>query len=236
MATSTTDSGSKQSLEKANAPHKKAHAHPTGALEQVLVRNNFYRDNYRRLMVCCLMMLCIIALLIVWEFYERANRPGPQYFATTSDGKLIALTPLSQPNLSTNALLQWATEAATSAYTFNFVNYRKALQDVRIYFTATGYQNFLKALQDSSNLQAVQTKKLVVSSVPTGAPIILKEGLTADGVYAWQVQLPMLLTYQSASEQYRQNIILTMLISRVPTLDSPKGVGIASFVVREGQA
>ncbi len=65
------------------------------------------------------------------------------------------------------------------------------------------------------------------------APVILKEGPTAAGIYAWQVQLPMLVTYQSASDTRKQNIILTMLIARRSTLESPKAIGIASIQVRE---
>lgn len=240
MATASSDVNmdDKKAKAAASAKSKKEAGPPTlktGGAELVLLRNNFYRDNYRRVMIFCLMLVLIIAALVGIIFYQQSHVPTPKYFATTQDGKLIELIPLSQPNLSTNALLQWAVEAATAAYTFNFVNYRKALQDTRIYFTKQGYQNFLKALQDSRNLEAVRTKKLVVSAVPTGAPVVLKEGQTSNGLFAWQVQFPMLLTYQSASETISQDIVITMLITRVPTLESPKGVGIASFVVREGK-
>jgi intracellular multiplication protein IcmL len=233
MANNTAPAG------QATAPTPALQAANTGALELVAYRNNFYRDNYRNLMIVCLGMLLIIGLLFFWGFYERTHKPVPQYFATTYDGKLIALTPLNEPNLQDNALLQWATEAAVNSYTFNFVNFRKALQDIRIYFTKNGYLNFLKALKDSNNLDAVQNKKLVVSAVPTGAPVILRKGLYKDGsvsgVYGWNVQMPMVLTYQSATEQFKQNIVLNLLITRMSTLESPKGVGIASFVVSEGK-
>jgi len=230
-----------QPTKKPVPPLKKAPPAPpenTGALELVILRNNFYRDNYRRLMLVCLGLIALTAALIYWGFYERTHKPLPQYFATTYDGKLIPLIPLSEPSLTDNALLQWAVEAASAAYTFNFVNYRKALQDVRIYFTKIGYQYFIKALKDSNNLDAVQNKKLVVSAVPTGAPLILKKGVfndgSANGIYSWTVQLPMELTYRSATEQFKQNITLIMFITRMSTLESPSGVGISSFVIQEG--
>lgn len=227
----------KQAPQKQEAAQKPLQSSNTGALELVVYRNNFYRDNYRRVMVICLSLLVLVGLLGYWGFYERTHQPMPQYFATTFDGKLIPLIPLNQPNLEDNALLLWATESAVAAYTFNFVNYRKALQDIRIFFTKDGYQSFLKALKDSNNLEAVQTKKLVVSAVPTGAPVILNKGIYNDGsqlgVYGWLVELPMVLTYQNANEEFKQNITLTMTIIRMSTLESPKGVGIQSFVVRE---
>ena len=153
----------------------------SGALERVILRNNFYRDNFHR-----------------------------------------------------------ATEAAINAYTFNYVNYRKALQDVRIYFTKDGYQYFLKALKDSNNLDAVIEKKMIVSAKPTGSPTILNKGVAKEGpnagVYLWYVEMPMEIYFQNESTPIRQSIILNMIIARVPTLDSPSGVGITSFVLREGKS
>ena len=74
----------------------------TGALELIVLRNNFYRDNYRRLMLVCLGLILLVAGLGYWAFYERINQPLPKYFATTYDGKLIALKPLNESNLNDN--------------------------------------------------------------------------------------------------------------------------------------
>lgn len=211
------------------------------ALELILVRNHFYRDSYRRLMVICLLLIfanCFVGYL-VW--YESTHQTLPKYFATTPDGTPIPLVPLSKPNLSSTMLLEWATEAATTAYTFNFVNFRRALQHTRTYFTRAGYLNFIKALKDSNNFEAVQKNKLVVhaSLEAGGNPAILRDSdsdpnLRIDGVYTWQVQVPMLVTYEGASQnKIVQRIVLTMLIRRMSALESPRGVGIESFVVSE---
>lgn len=53
----------------------------------------------------------------------------------------------------------------------------------------------------------------------------------STGVYTWLVQMPLLVTYQSASEFSQQNNIVTMRITRVSTLNSPRGIGIDQFVV-----
>lgn len=252
MSKNSPDSGSEASAESAKSgksdklqPSKKPsiqhniEQETSEALELVMLRNNFYRDHYRQLMLVCLGLLLLTFCLIFWALYERTHKPPSQYFATTYDGKLIPLIPLSQPSLTDNALLQWATEAAVASYTFNYVNYRKALQDARIYFTATGYQYFLKALQDSNNLIAVQNKKLIVSAAPTGAPVILKKGLYNDGsttgVFTWDIQLPLEIVFRSAVDTITQNVVLNMRIVRVPTLESPSGVGIATYVISEGK-
>ncbi|MBN9287057.1 MAG: type IVB secretion system apparatus protein IcmL/DotI [Gammaproteobacteria bacterium] len=200
--------------------------------QSVLLRSNFYRDNYRRLMVFCILLTLAIFGVMGWIAWERTHKPIVHYYATTNTGKLLQLAPLNQPNLTTASLLNWAVEAATTAYNFNFGNYEKSLKDVKVYFTDAGYQNFVAALAAAKTLETVRAKQLVVFAVATNTPVILKEG-PVDGVYAWQVQLPMLVTYQSASDQRKQNLILTMIIARRPTLESPKGIGIASITVKE---
>uniref|UniRef100_UPI00064188B2 DotI n=1 Tax=Legionella pneumophila TaxID=446 RepID=UPI00064188B2 len=131
---------------------------------------------------------------------------------------------------SDSAVLQWANQAAIAAFTYNFVNYRDELQASSGFFTAEGWDQFLGALEQSNNLDAVKAKKLVVSAVATRAPIILQKGVL-NGRYSWRVQMPILVTYQSASEFTQQNNVVTMLITRVSTLNSPRGIGISQFVV-----
>ncbi len=202
------------------------------ALEAIKLRNNFYRDSYRK--VISAILLLVVANLILGGViaYIVTHRPTPEYFATTADGKITRLYPLSRPVLSTSELLEWATRAATSANTYNFVNYRKELQDASMYFTPTGWKEYQQALKSSRNLETVIAKKLTVSAVPTGAPIILDQGVIA-GVYKWKVQLPLLITYESASTKITQPTLVTMLITRVSTLEVPKGIAIDAFYMSE---
>lgn len=199
------------------------------AAELVKLRNNFYHDNYRRVVAVLLFTILIITVLGGVVAYLVTHRPAPSYFATSGDGRITKLIPLSQPNLSKAAVLQWATRAAISVYSYNFVNYRKALQDASVYFTTDGWHQFMGALKGSNNLDAVQNKKLVVSAVPTGAPVILQEGVV-NSRYTWKMQLPVLVTYQSASQNIQVSLLVTMVVSRVPTLNTPEGIGIAQFV------
>ena len=200
------------------------------ALELVRLRNEFYRDNYRRIVGVLLFTIIIIIILAGALIYLVTNPPPPRYFATDAQGRIIRLVPLDQPNLSPAALLQWANLAAVAAYTYDFVNYRQNLQAASNFFTPDGWTAFIQALNESNNLNAVIAKKLVVTAVATGAPTILQQGIL-DGRYAWRVNLPMLVTYQSASQFTQQNVVVTMLITRVSALNSASGIGIAQFVV-----
>lgn len=200
------------------------------ALTAVVLRNNFYRDGQRKMIIALLISMAANFVLGSMLVYIITHPPAPQYFATSINGRITPLFPLNEPNQSDSAVLQWANQAAIAAFTYNFVNYQSELQASSGFFTSDGWDQFLAALQQSNNLDAVKAKKLIVSAVATRAPIILQKGLL-NGNYAWRVQMPMLVTYQSASEFSQQNNVVTMLITRVSTLNSPRGIGISQFVV-----
>lgn len=202
------------------------------ALELVRLRNTFYRDSYRRVLAVLLIMVLVNIVLAVALFYVISHKPEPKYFATTSDGKITRLYALSSPIVSTAELLQWATVAATAANTYNFVNYRKELQEASQYFTPAGWKEYQRELKGSRNLETVLAKKLTVNAVATGAPIILDQGVVA-GRYKWKIQIPILLTYESSTTKINQPLLVTMLVTRVSTLETPNGVGIDAFYMSE---
>ncbi len=203
---------------------------PDDALTAVVTRNRFYRDGRHKLVVVLLLSLASNFVLVGSISYLFLHPPAPKYFATSINGRITPLYPLDMPNQSDSAVLQWANQAAIAAFTYNFVNYRTELQASSGFFTADGWTQFLNALKASNNLDAVKAKKLIVSAVATQAPIILQKGVL-NGVYSWRVQMPILVTYQSASEFSQANNVVTMLITRVSTLNSPRGIGIAQFIV-----
>ncbi len=202
------------------------------ALEIVKLRKNFYRDSYRLTLVILFFAIVIIAVLAGVIAYQESHRAQPTYFATTSDGKLIPMIPLDQPNVNDQTILQWVATAVISLYTYDFLNFRATFQNNQQYFTPDGWKAFLNGLSSSRNLQTVQDKKLTVQAVPSGAPIITREGLL-NGRYAWQIQMPILVTYISLSQEYHEQLLLTILVQRVSTLDSKYGIGIAQLVAQQ---
>jgi intracellular multiplication protein IcmL len=203
------------------------------AVELVRLRNNFYRDNYRRVVGALMILLVIVVTLVGVVFYQIVNRPEPKYFATTVDGRIMPLFSLSEAMLSPGELLQWTHRAAITAYTYNFVNYRDAMQQLQNQFTPDGWVYYENALKTARTLEMVIAKKLVVSAVATGTPVILDQAMVS-GRYSWKVQIPLLVTYQSPNEQTQQAMIVTIIVSRVPTVDMPKGIAIVSFISSTG--
>ena len=71
-----------------------------------------------------------------------------------------------------------------------------------------------------------------ILAVATGSPVILDQKVI-DGRYSWKVQIPLLVSYQSPNEQTQNKVVAMMIISRVPTVDMPKGIAIVSFIASE---
>ena len=198
-------------------------------LSAVYNRNRYYRQGQRKVVSVLLVSMGVNLLLSVLLVFMIMHPPEPKYFATSIDGHIMPLYPLSQPNQSDTAVVRWANQAAIAAFTYNFVNWHAEIEAASGFFTAEGWTAFLNSLKQSNNIAAVTAKKLVVTAVATGSPVILQKGIL-NGRYSWRIQLPLLVTFQSASEFAQQNNVITMLITRFDPLKSPRGIGIAQFV------
>ena len=168
-------------------------------------------------------------LILFVVFFAFSHRLLPQYYSTSVNGKYQSLTALDMPNTSDAAVIDWASLAVISCYTMDFVNYQDQMSKVAIYFTDNGWYGFTTALQNSNLLDTVVAKKLVVNSVITKAPVIKQKGYL-HGQYSWAIEIPLLVTYQAASDFSSENVLVNLLVTRASTLDSYKGLGIEKFI------
>src|SRR5262249_11842733 len=157
--------------------------------------------------------IVILGLIAAMFFVIHVNRPENRYFATTEDGRLIPMVALSEPNLSTPALMSWVAQAATEVMTFGFNDYRRRLQESSRNFTHEGWQSFTDALQHSRIIEMVEQNQQVVTAAPEGAPILQSEGVV-QGRYQWIVQIPLVLTYQAGSKTRSDSLLVTLVVVR----------------------
>jgi intracellular multiplication protein IcmL len=217
------------------------------AIELVRLRNNFYQDNYRRLIGILLLLVVLMFGLVFWVYYLSTHRPQPRYFATNAAGGLVPLMPLNRPSLSQVALQNWSARAASAAFTFNYIQLRDQLQDTQdTYFTDTGATQYLQALNTSKDLDAVTQGHFIVTAQPTGAPVILSSGVMTSGPYAnrwaWVVSVPLAISFQSDSlnrnGQRNVNVQLTIVRTsrlvdpQATNIDSLQGIGISQLLVQ----
>ena len=199
-------------------------------LGQVVIRNEFYRDGYRSLLkIAIIQVAVILALIGAMYFVIQTHQPENRYFATTEDGRLVPMIALSEPNMSAPALMSWVAQSSTEVMTFGFNDYRRRLQESSRNFTRRGWESFTQALQKSRIIEMVEANQQVVTAAPQGAPILESQGLVA-GRYQWVIQLPMVLTYQAGSVSRSDSLLVTLVVVRVPRLESPNGIGIEQWI------
>ncbi len=216
------------------APLTKPESMDTSGLGRVVTRNEFYRDGYRlALRIAVIQCFVIFGLIGAMFFIIHVHQPENRYFATTEDGRLIPMVALNQPNLSTPALLSWTAQAVSETMSFSFSNYRRNLQESSRHFTRAGWESFSTALQQARIIESIEANTQELTAVPRGAPILKSEGVV-NGQYQWIVQIPVLLSYVSGSKTRSDNWIVTLVVVRVPRLESPNGVGIAQWIAVPG--
>ena len=172
-------------------------------------------------LMCNILILSFVYIMYLYPLV-------PKYFSTSFNGRIQELTPIYEPNTSDLSIIKWASLATVAAYSFDFVNYDNQLTLASQYFTPSAWNAFYNALYSSNNINEVISKKLIVNAVVMQPPVILAKG-TLNGVFSWRIQIPLLVTYQSAQGFVTNSLIVNLLVTRISTLDSIKGIGIAQF-------
>ena len=181
------------------------------------------------------MLAIALTLSILGHLWVLTHPPTPEYFATTADGRLIPLIPISEPYVPQEVLLTWAAQAVTTAYTLDYVHQKEQLSAMRDLFTAQGFNSHRQALESAGLWTAVAERRLVTQVVPTAPPLVTNQGVIG-GRYAWKVEVPIKITYQGASSvSLPQDNIAEVLIVRMPTHELPRGYAIHQLVTRPGK-
>jgi intracellular multiplication protein IcmL len=202
-------------------------------LAKIHLRNMFYqRKYYFALGVYFLSIVTIIILGFI--LYYLVQRPTePLYFVADRAGRLTVDTPLNVPNMPTEDVIAWVSEAVQAAYSYDFINYPEQLQSAQKYFTDYGWREYMNGLRASNNLLALSKRKLVITAKIAGRPKLATEGILA-GAYAWKFQIPMLLDYLYPpydDKSYFQNPLqLTVVVQRQKMLTSYQGLGIVQMI------
>lgn len=201
-----------------------------GAFETMVLRNDFYRDGFRKLVLVLFGLVIANVASFSAVYWIISHPPQTKYFATSPDGRIVPVNPLSQKVYSNAEIQSWATSVILKSFAFDFVNYRQQLQDVAGSYTGLGWRSFQKALTDSRELDTVISQRAVMSALPSGAPTILTQQVN-NGRYSWMIKLPIVLRIQGPI-QITQPMNVMVQIDRVSLVNNPKGIGVSRFVAQ----
>ncbi|MDR1166080.1 MAG: DotI/IcmL family type IV secretion protein [Deltaproteobacteria bacterium] len=180
--------------------------------------------------ILCLLLVFTALFAAVMAFRVFGGNE-PRYFAVSQDLRLRELETLAEPRLTSQALLNWASETVCSVMSLDFLSWRETLQNREGDFTREGFASFIKALESGGHIQKIETERLALSAALEAAPVIVGEE-TARGRLAWTIELPILLSYQSSRGVVASHKVLAEVeVERVKLTRNPKGVVIKRLVI-----
>lgn len=191
--------------------------------------NAFYRKQYRNVVISLGVAIFLMLLMVLVVMYQIFHRPLPSFSAVATGGQQMQLTASEEPSLLSSTVIKWARKAAVAAYTFDFVNYNNQIAAVHPYFTEAGWADYKNSVINL--IGTITQNQLFVNGIVSGPPVISNQGDLPGRGYTWRVQMPFLVTYQSAESSSRQMFTVIMTIVRVPTEVNPAGIGIDQFVM-----
>ena len=106
-------------------------------------------------------------------------------------------------------------------FDYDYINYRRTLQDLRNYFASGAHELFMKALFESKNLESIKDGMRVVRANIVSEPVLKKVGVV-NNRYAWQIFVPVDIFYENITDEpLIQKVTAKLWVLRVSTLQSP---------------
>ncbi|HSX19574.1 MAG TPA: DotI/IcmL family type IV secretion protein [Gammaproteobacteria bacterium] len=188
----------------------------------------YHNDSLKALSVLMLGLVGLIAALGFFIFVQIVSNPRPLHFALNKNLQLIDPVPLDQEGIGTAALLNWVNEFVVKAFSYNYSNIQKQAGKLAPYFSDSALKIYDDLLATDEDFKAVILNQFVVSVVPKTAPEILV-GKAFKDRYAWQIEVPVTITFSNALYRAHQDVVFDFLIWRVPETESPLGVTVVTF-------
>ena len=199
-----------------------------------LARNALSRARYEFVIKVSLAAVILCVVLSVFIVYLATRPVEYRYFTTDARGAIREIVALNKPVQTDEEVLNWATTAVTKAYSMSFSNYSQQLEDLKANFTDAGWRGYDQALQRAGFLDSLLKGQYVTNAVPRKAPVVVAKGTVKNEagveVLGWRLQLPLIVTFTSASNNSSQEINVEVTVVRRPESENPSGLGIAQIL------
>ena len=201
--------------------------------EALVVDLSSYRDGFKNLIrLSFFLCFVMIGAALVVLYYVTYMGPKDSYFAisgTASGGEIKRpMTGLDAPNVNRDAMLRWASAAATEVMTFGFNDIDERMTRAQRLFTPDGWTSFSAALNRTPLIRGVLENQQLLTAIPTSTPIIVSEGMY-NGKYSWVVEISMVLTLRAGDKRQVSGQHVRIIISKMPTSTNPMGIGINTW-------
>lgn len=194
-----------------------------------MVAERTTRQRLARMLAMSMLANFILVVVASFTFYWAVLYKKDVYFATTPDGRIQELVPLSEPYISISGVSNWAAQAVCETYSLDFRDWRKTLARVREFYSDAAWKEL--ETQIDPLIESIEKERLVLVAVADEAPRLIHKGLYKKGLYAWKLEFPMTLTHHvlDGTVTFRWNV--QVLVGRANVAEKKDGVEILQFVI-----
>lgn len=191
----------------------------------------YHNDSLNILNVLLLALVVLVAALGLFILVQISTKPSPLHFRLNNNLQIIDPVPLDQQGITTPALINWVNEFMMKAFSFNYSNSQKQISKLDEYLSEAAMKIYTEMLASNEDFQSIYINKFVVAVTPRSAPEILVAKAFKDR-YAWQILLPVTITFSNALLKANLYVDFNFLVWRVPESESDLGIKIATFTRR----
>lgn len=196
-------------------------------LTQIIKRNDFYKQNFKRLVTVLLVSSIINVALLIGLMFSLSSKPGESYFAVTNDGRLVQLEGTKSAQITDSIVISWVSQVVPRLYALDFLNYRSQLNDINKYFTNYGWNSYSTAFKGV--LDQIVKDKLVTRATLQDVPVVTAKG-TINGVEAWKIQVPVMINFQQGKKEQTNEFILSLTVLQNPNAQTGELLGISQVI------
>lgn len=204
-------------------------SHTEMAAGTQLARDALSRERHLLNLRVTLLIAGLLLISVLCNVYLGLRPIEYRYFVTDPSGRVTEIQAINRPIQSQEMVLNWATQSITKAYSMNFANYAQQLKDIEPNFNEAGWRGYQEALKTSGYLEKMLSNQYSTSAVPKSAPVVVAQG-DLNGVWAWRLQIPIIVSYKSASVSQTQEITVDAVVVRRPETENPSGLAIAQII------
>ncbi len=141
-------------------------------------------------------------------------------------------TDLSIPHRTKLEIQLWAAETAANILSFGANNLHEHMEDIKHYFVQSGWDEFNAFANGTRLIDRVIEQRYQLISVVSGQSYVLPRDGPVGGVYRWEVEIPILLSFYPTDAYGRPSgdtpaatttLSLILAISRTPTRSQDAG-------------
>jgi intracellular multiplication protein IcmL len=187
-----------------------------------------WQNKMKDKVIAVLMFVVVILSMTTYDGFSLQHTIY-KYFAINREGQITPLVALNKPFITNSGLINWTNNAVTHALSFDAANWRMQIQGSSHYFTHSGFNDFVNKLKTSGTLKELMHEKLMQTCIQTGATVITSHGHMKNGVYGWEVQMPVKILMENSHKSSDVSYVAKVIIKRVPTMMAPLGIAIQSI-------